>query len=312
LRWTYVAITVASAGALAAALTVYGRVLERQTSLRLPPIEVHEPRLGDVAFSARFPDDADLGARASKAELEVQRAKIQLAQAMRSQTLISDNLETAKMPEKVPLPQARPTTVGLMANIGAVSLPEQMSGSSDPLSKVGTALRKVFAMLQPSDSVVASASPDGGISSDGKDSAPPTLAEKQAALYDISARTVYMPDGTRLEAHSGLGGLMDDPTQVHVRNRGATPPQVYELTLREKPFHGVEALRMKPVGQGDLFGRSGLLTHSYLMGPNGDSNGCVSFKDYATFVQAYKAGAVKLLIVVPKLTGSAVVTVQKS
>ncbi len=142
-----------------------------------------------------------------------------------------------------------------MANIGAVSLAEQISGTTDPLSKVSTALRKVFAMLQPSESLVASASPDGGISSDGRDSAPPTLAEKRAALYDISARTVYMRDGTRLEAHSG-----------------------------ERPFHGVEALRMKPVGQGDLFGRSGLLTHSYLMGPKGESNGCVSFKDYAAFV----------------------------
>ncbi|MDB5657353.1 MAG: hypothetical protein JWQ94_4966, partial [Tardiphaga sp.] len=192
-----------------------------------------------------------------------------------------------------------------------VSLPEQISKGSDPLSKVGTALRNVFAMLQPSESTVASASPDGGITSDGKDGTPPTLAEKHAALYDISARTVYMPDGTRLEAHSGLGELMDDPTQVRVRNRGSTPPPVYELSLREKPFHGVEALRMKPVGQGDLFGRSGLLTHSYLMGPNGDSNGCVSFKDYATFVQAYKAGAVKLLIVVPSLADSTIMTAHK-
>jgi hypothetical protein len=184
-------------------------------------------------------------------------------------------------------------------------------GRLDDDELVSAYLRSVFALLQPSDSLMASASPDGGISSDGKNAPPPTLAEKQAALYDISARTVYMPDGTRLEAHSGLGNLMDDPRRVHVRNRGATPPQVYELTMRERPFHGVEALRMKPVAQGDLFGRSGLLTHSYLMGPNGNSNGCVFFKDYATFVQAFKAGAVKVLIVVPSLAESAVVTAQK-
>lgn len=121
-----------------------------------------------------------------------------------------------------------------------------------------------------------------------------------------------MPDGTRLEAHSGLGDLMDDPAQVHVHDRGATPPQIYELSKREKPFHGVEALRMKPVGQGDLFGRAGLLTHSYLMGPKGDSNGCVSFKDYATFLQAYKAGAVKRLIVVPSLADPTVMVAQKT
>jgi len=37
----------------------------------------------------------------------------------------------------------------------------------------------------------------------------------------------------------------------------------------------------------------------------------VFFKDYATFVQAFKAGAVKVLIVVPSLAESAVVTAQK-
>jgi hypothetical protein len=27
-----------------------------------------------------------------------------------------------------------------------------------------------------------------------------------------------------------------------------------------------------------VFGRAGLLAHSFMLGPNGDSNGCVSFK----------------------------------
>src|SRR5262249_11783964 len=35
--------------------------------------------------------------------------------------------------------------------------------------------------------------------------------DRWTAVYDISARTVYMPDGTRLEAHSGLGDRLDDP-----------------------------------------------------------------------------------------------------
>ena len=29
--------------------------------------------------------------------------------------------------------------------------------------------------------------------------------DSRTAIYDITARTVYMPDGRRLEAHSGLG-----------------------------------------------------------------------------------------------------------
>ena len=122
--------------------------------------------------------------------------------------------------------------------------------------------------------------------------------DRLTAVYDISARTVYLPDGTRLEAHSGLGPELDDPRYVSERMRGPTPPHVYELTLREASFHGVQALRLNPVGDGDLYGRSGLLAHSYMLGPNGDSNGCVSFRDYAAFLRAYQSGEIKRLAVV--------------
>ena len=48
--------------------------------------------------------------------------------------------------------------------------------------------------------------------------------DDKTAVYDISARAVYLPNGQKLEAHSGLGVKMDDPRYVHVRMRGATPP----------------------------------------------------------------------------------------
>ena len=125
--------------------------------------------------------------------------------------------------------------------------------------------------------------------------------DKYTAVYDISARVVYLPDGTRLEAHSGYGDLIDDPKHVNEHGRGATPPNVYELTPREAIFHGVKALRMKPIGDKPVFGRAGLLAHSYMLGPNGDSNGCVSFADYDAFLHAYESGQVKKLAVVAKL-----------
>jgi hypothetical protein len=109
-----------------------------------------------------------------------------------------------------------------------------------------------------------------------------------------------MPDGTKLEAHSGLGDRLDDPRYVSERMRGATPPHLYELTPREASFHGVQALRLVPVGGGDLFGRAGLLAHPFMLGPNGDSNGCVSFKDYDAFLRAYQNGQVKRLAVVAR------------
>ena len=132
----------------------------------------------------------------------------------------------------------------------------------------------------------------------------PSIPSDQAtAVYDISAHTVYLPDGSRLEAHSGLGDRIDDPRFVDERDRGATPPGVYQLTLRESLFHGVQALRLNPIGAGFTFNRVGLLAHPYMLGPNGDSNGCVSFKTYDAFLRAFQSGGVKRLAVVAHWTG---------
>jgi hypothetical protein len=125
--------------------------------------------------------------------------------------------------------------------------------------------------------------------------------DRYTAVYDISARVVYLPDGTRLEAHSGLGDALDNPRYVAERAVGPTPPHLYELTLREGSFHGVQALRLNPVGDGGIYGRAGLLAHPFMLGPNGDSNGCVSFKDYQAFLRAYQNGQIKKLAVVAKL-----------
>jgi Protein of unknown function (DUF2778) len=131
--------------------------------------------------------------------------------------------------------------------------------------------------------------------------APVSGYDRYTAVYDISARVVYLPDGTRLEAHSGLGQALDNPRYVAERAVGPTPPHVYELALREGSFHGVQALRLNPVGDGGIYGRAGLLAHPFMLGPNGDSNGCVSFKDYQAFLRAYQNGQVKKLAVVAKL-----------
>lgn len=127
---------------------------------------------------------------------------------------------------------------------------------------------------------------------------PPT-GDGGIAVYDISAQSVVLPNGERLEAHSGLGESMDDPRFVHLKMRGPTPPGTYDLTEREAPFHGVRALRLTPVGGSEaIYGRVGLLTHTYLLGPNGASNGCISFKDYDKFLQAYLRGEIRRVVVV--------------
>jgi len=123
--------------------------------------------------------------------------------------------------------------------------------------------------------------------------------DSKTAVYDISARTVFLPRGEKLEAHSGLYDKMDDPRYVKVRMHGPTPPNVYDLTLREEIFHGVRAIRLNPVDEAKMFGRAGILAHTYMLGPNGQSNGCVSFKNYDKFLQAFLRGEVDRLIVVP-------------
>jgi hypothetical protein len=126
-------------------------------------------------------------------------------------------------------------------------------------------------------------------------------ADSHTAVYDIAARTVYMPNGRRLEAHSGLGNLMDDPSYISAKGRGPTPPNVYDLTLREERFHGVRAIRLNPVDESKMFGRDGMLAHTYMLGPNGQSNGCVSFSNYDAFLTAYLNGEVNRLVVVEHL-----------
>jgi len=123
----------------------------------------------------------------------------------------------------------------------------------------------------------------------------------RTAIYDISAHTVYLPNGERLEAHSGLGNHIDDPRSVPFKNRGVTPPNVYDLALREKLFHGVRAIRLLPVDENKMHGRDGILAHSYMLGPNGQSNGCVSFSNYSKFLNAYLNGEVDRLVVVDRL-----------
>ncbi|MGB7035272.1 MAG: tlde1 domain-containing protein [Xanthobacteraceae bacterium] len=143
-------------------------------------------------------------------------------------------------------------------------------------------LRKLFGRQ------VASADPD----------ITPALGSR-TAIYDIEAGIVYLPDGEKLEAHSGLGSMMDDPHYISRKGRGPTPPNVYNLALREGLFHGVQAIRLKPVNDDKMYGRDGILAHPYMLGASGQSFGCVSFKDYPRFLKAVENGQVDRMVVVP-------------
>jgi len=133
---------------------------------------------------------------------------------------------------------------------------------------------------------------------------PPRRAhdDRRTAVYVIADHMVYLPSGERLEAHSGLGHRVDDPRYITVKNRGPTPPNVYDLTLRKSMFHGVRAIRLNPVDENRMFGRDGMLAHSYMLrGARAQSNGCVVFRDYPAFLNAFLRGEIDRLVVVERV-----------
>lgn len=209
--------------------------------------------------------------------------------------------------QNVPVPAPRPADLQPHGNVpsGRVAPPDRTVVAAAPTAPAAPAapvdhrsiFQKFFGWTQSSGPELAYASPEDENVGTGASPAP----DRWTAVYDISAHVVYMPNGARLEAHSGLGGAEDDPRYVNLRMRGPTPPDIYDLELREQSFHGVQALRLIPVGGGNLYGRSGLLAHTYMLGPHGASFGCVSFKNYNAFLQAYLHGEVKRLSVVARL-----------
>jgi hypothetical protein len=188
----------------------------------------------------------------------------------------------------VPVPVARPA-------------PKQPSRSGFQLASASDApVSLAYAPSDPERSSAIPASPLKALTPKDPDS-PADVDPSRTAIYDITSGTVYLPNGRRLEAHSGLGSHMDNPRSVHLRGTGPTPPNVYELKLREQRFHGVRAIRLIPTDSSKMYGRSGILAHTYMLGPNGQSNGCVSFKDYAAFLDAFERGEINRLVVVERL-----------
>ncbi|WP_244530254.1 tlde1 domain-containing protein [Rhizobium sp. NFR07] len=154
--------------------------------------------------------------------------------------------------------------------------------------------------------VLAFAKPDNPMREEPVSPSPtpkmPGIGSK-VAIYDITNGVVHMPNGTKLEAHSGIGSMRDNPKFTHVKMRGPTPPGTYKLSMRESLFHGVAAIRLTPVDGKPPQGRTGLLAHSFLLRVRGDSHGCVAFAEYPRFLKAFQRGEITHMIIVPKWDG---------
>ena len=219
----------------------------------------------------------------------------------------SSPIQAARAEPPPPLPTPRPADLGLTAPpprlADRTARGARIAAAPAPTEDNRSFFEKILGVQpQTPGTALAYAAPGDGAADPTparRLSPTPTAPGAGVAIYDISARVVHMPNGEKLEAHSGLGGMIDDPRYVHVRMNGATPPGTYDLSEREQLFHGVRALRLDPVGgSGAVHGRAGLLAHTYMLGPSGASNGCVSFRDYNRFLQAYLRGEVRRLVVV--------------
>ena len=190
--------------------------------------------------------------------------------------------EVARAPMPAPAPQA--PAVPMQVPAAPAPTPAPAASPSPATASASSSITDLLKRMTPR---FAYNNPDVHPTPDG-----------HTAVYDIEAHMVYMPNGERLEAHSGLGNRMDDPRFVSDKGKGATPPNVYDLALRGERFHGVQAIRLNPEADSKMYGRDGILAHTYMLGPSGQSFGCVSFRDYEKFLQAYLRGEVTRLVVV--------------
>jgi hypothetical protein len=191
-----------------------------------------------------------------------------------------------------PLPLPRPD--GIARQVGA---PQVAARSAPAVTEPQLASLPPQPQLQPQSQPKSDGILDKLFGDPDRAAKAVLAANPNTVLYDITKRVVYLPDGEKLEAHSGFGEWIDNPESMHRKNVGVTPPNVYAVSFREKPFHGVRALRMKPVGSGNMYGRDGILAHSFLLGEAGASNGCISVKDYDKFLKAYEDGKFNQIIV---------------
>ncbi len=93
---------------------------------------------------------------------------------------------------------------------------------SDKATSVGKPTREAARAAPPAP--LAASEESAHIADARNDSV--SMPNGRTAIYDIAAHAVYLPNGDRLEARSGLGSNLDDPRSVSVKNGGPTPPNV--------------------------------------------------------------------------------------
>ncbi|CCF19846.1 conserved protein of unknown function [Pseudorhizobium banfieldiae] len=250
-----------------------------------PRVEMSDAAIVTASIPSDVTEDESLSD-----ESAVETAAIEAEEAGRATELAA--LMDDTLPMQGPLPTSRPET--------AAKALEALAAAK--LAKPGRAPAEDAG--EPASTVLAYAKPENPMKSLPKVTPIPDPGTKKVAIYDITNGVVHMPNGTKLEAHSGIGKMRDNPKYTHVKMKGPTPPGTYKLSMREKPFHGVAAIRLTSVDGKHPQNRTGLLAHTYLLrSAPGDSHGCVAFKHYDKFLAAFRRGEITHMVIVPQYNG---------
>ena len=250
-----------------------------------PRVEISDAAIVTASIPSDVTEDESLSD-----ESAVETAAIEAEEAGRTTELAA--LMDDTLPIQGPLPTSRPET--------AAKALEALAAAK--LAKPGRAPAEDAG--EPASTVLAYAKPENPMKSLPKVTPIPDPGTKKVAIYDITNGVVHMPNGTKLEAHSGIGKMRDNPKFTHVKMKGPTPPGTYKLSMREKPFHGVAAIRLTSVDGKHPQNRTGLLAHTYLLrSAPGDSHGCVAFKHYDKFLAAFRRGEITHMVIVPEYNG---------
>ncbi len=200
--------------------------------------------------------------------------------------VLSDDETAERLPDLGPLPMTRP----------GVTIAAEAEAELAPPARAKPAKRTLLAYAKPDVSM-----------DEDEDDAPiarPLFGRsKGVAVYDISAGVVYMPNGEKLEAHSGNRRHARQPEICACADEGPDAARHLQGHHARIPLPRRGSRAPDPVDGIAPHGRVGLLAHSYLLRKRGDSHGCVAFANYPKFLAAFKRGEIKQMVIVTSMKG---------
>ena len=229
-----------------------------------------------IRGSINYPSRPILRSLRSTFAAEFGHIESQLAGQLREGQTDQPERTTTSAEGAIPLPRSRPVE----ANLQARNDPPPVQADNRTL------FQKLADLVPPAKFTLASLTPGDGLFGSEKDLArsattisPPSTTSRRARFICRTVRSsrriqAWGPDGRSGHVEQAKG-RRDAAEHLRSEAAGEAVPRrcgaAHDAGRRER--------HARPTG---------LLVHSYMLGPNGDSNGCVSIKEYDKFLAAYR------------------------